>query len=64
MTELAVERLAAIQLVLDLAAVAVGCVLDIEVVDLLVVNAVGRTLLPLGNASRRLAAALILIHSS
>ena len=64
MAELAVERLAAAQLVFDLAAVAVGRVLDIEVVDLLVVHAVGRALLPLGDASRRLAAALILIHSS
>lgn len=63
MAELAVERLAAAQLVLDLAAVAVGCVLDIEAIDILVVYAVGRTLLPLGDASRRLAAALILIHS-
>ena len=63
MAELAVERLAAAQLVLDLAAVAVGCVLDIEAIDILVVYAVGRTLLPLGDASRRLAAALVLVHS-
>ena len=62
--QLAVERLAAAQLVLDLAAMAVGCVLDIEVVDLLVVHAVRRSLLPLRNTSRRLAAALILVHSS
>jgi hypothetical protein len=47
MAKLAVERLAATQLIFDLAAVAVGCVLDIEVVDLLVVYAVGRACLPL-----------------
>jgi hypothetical protein len=62
--ELAVERLATAQLVLDLAAVAVGCVLDIEAIDVLVGYAVRSTLLPLGDASRRLTAALILIHSS
>jgi uncharacterized transporter YbjL len=61
--ELAVERLAAAQLVLDLAAVAVGCVLGVEVLSL-VVHAVGRALLPLGDAGGRLAAALVLIHSS
>lgn len=61
--ELAVERLAAAQLILDLAAVAVGCVLDIEVIELLVVHAVWGTLLPLGDASRRLPTALILVHS-
>lgn len=61
--ELAVERLAAAQLVLDLAAVAVGCVLDIEILSL-VVDAVWRTLLPLGDTGGGLAAALILIHSA
>lgn len=61
--ELAVERLAAAQLVLDLAAMAVGRVLGVEVVDLLV-HAVGRALLPLGDAGGRLAAALVLVHSS
>ena len=62
--ELAVERLAAAQLVLDLAAVAVGCVLDVEVVELPVVHAVRRALLPLRDAGGRLAAALILVHSA
>ena len=62
--QLAVKRLTATQLVLDLAAMAVRCILDIEVVHLLVVHAVGRALLPLGDAGGRLAAALILVHSS
>lgn len=61
--ELAVERLAAAQLVFNLAAVAVGCVLGVEVVGLLM-DGVGRTLLPLGDAGRRLAAALVFVHSS
>ena len=50
--ELAIEGLTAAQLVLDLAAMAVRRVLDIEVVDLLVVYTVRRALLPLGNARR------------
>lgn len=62
--ELAVERLAAAQFVLNLAAVAVGCVLDVKVVDLLVVHAVRRTLLPLRDTGGGLAAALIFVHSS
>ena len=61
--ELAVEGLAAAQLVLDLAAVAVGRVLGLEVVGLLV-DGVGGALLPLGDARGRLAAALVLVHSS
>ena len=64
MTQLAVERLAAAQLVLDLAAMAVGCVLHIEAVDLLVVHTVWRALLPLRDAGGRLAAALVLVHFS
>jgi hypothetical protein len=50
MAQLAVERLLPAELVLDLAAVAVGLVLDIKVL-VLVVDAVGWALLPLGNAS-------------
>jgi hypothetical protein len=64
MAELAVERLTTAQLVLNLTAVAVGFVLDIKVINLLVVHAVRWALLPLRNACRRLAAALVLIHSS
>jgi hypothetical protein len=52
MAELAIKRLTAAQLVLDLTAVAVGLVLDIEVIDLLVMYAVGRALFPFRNASR------------
>lgn len=63
MAQLAVEWLAAAQLVLDLAAMAVGCVLDIEAVNLLVMHTVWRALLPLRDTGGRLAAALILIHS-
>lgn len=61
MAQLAVERLSPAQLVLDLAAMAVGLVFDVEVLAL-VVDAVGWALLPFGDASRRLAAALIFIH--
>lgn len=61
--ELAVEGLAAAQLVLDFAAVAVGRVLDVEVIARLV-HAVGRALFPLGDSGRGLAAALALVHSS
>ena len=62
MAELAVQRLPPVQLVLDLAAMAVGLVLYVEIV-LLVVHAVRRALLPLADSGRRLAAGLILIHS-
>ena len=62
MAELAVEGLAAAQLVLHLAAVAVGCVLGLKIVRLLV-NGVGGALLPLGDARGRVAAALVLVHS-
>jgi hypothetical protein len=61
MAQLAVERLAAAELVLDLSAVAVGLVLGVKVL-LLVVDAVRRALFPLGDAGRRLAAALIFVH--
>lgn len=62
MAELAVEGLAAAQLVLHLAAVAVGCVLGLKVVGLLM-NGVGGALFPLGDARGRVAAALVLVHS-
>jgi hypothetical protein len=62
MAELAVKGLAAAQLVLDLAAVAVGCVLGLKVVGLLM-NCIGSALLPLGDARGRVAAALIFVHS-
>jgi hypothetical protein len=51
MAQLAVERLAAAELVLDLSAVAVGLVLGVKVL-LLVVDAVRRALFPLGDAGR------------
>ena len=62
MAKLAVKRLAAAQLVLDLAAVAVGRVLCLKVVGLLV-NGVGSALLPLGDTRGRIAAALVFVHS-
>jgi hypothetical protein len=46
MTQFAVQRLPAAELVLDLAAMAVGLVLNIKILGL-VVDAVGRALLPL-----------------
>jgi hypothetical protein len=62
MAQLAVQRLPPTQLVLDLAAVAVGLILDVEV-RAIVVDLVRGARLPLADASRRLAAGLIFIHS-
>jgi hypothetical protein len=62
MAELAVKGLAAAELVLDLAAVAVGRVLGLKVIGLLV-DGIGGALLPLGDARGRVAAALIFVHS-
>lgn len=59
--ELGVEGFAARQLVRDFAAVAVGLVLDVEVF-LLLVHAVGRALLPLGDARGFGAAGLVFVH--
>jgi hypothetical protein len=61
MAELAVERLPPTELILHFSAMAVGFVLDVKVLHVLV-DAVRRALLPLGDARRRLAAALVLVH--
>lgn len=62
MTQFTIQRLPPAQLILDFSAMAVRLILDVEVVGL-VVHAVRRALLPLGDACGRLAAALIFIHS-
>lgn len=61
MAQLRVQRLLALELVLDTSAVAIGLVSDREIFIRLV-DPVGRPLLPLAEALRRLAAGLILIH--
>jgi hypothetical protein len=61
MAQFTVQRLPPAQLVLDLSAVAIGLVFDVEVL-VLVMHFVGCALLPLGDACRRLAAALVFVH--
>jgi hypothetical protein len=61
MAQFAVQGLSPAQLILDLSAVAIGLVFDVEVL-VFVMHLVGCALLPLGDACRRLAAALIFTH--
>jgi hypothetical protein len=61
MAQFAVQGLPPAQLIPDLSAVAIGLVFDVEVL-VLVMHLVGCALFPLGDACRRLAAALILTH--
>jgi hypothetical protein len=61
MAQLAIQRLFPAQLVLDLATMAIGLVLDVEIVRLLV-DAVRRALLPLGDSRSGFAASLVLVH--
>jgi hypothetical protein len=61
MAQLAVQRLPSAELILDLSAMAIGLVLDVKVLHV-IMNAIRRALLPLRDAGRRLAAALIFVH--
>lgn len=61
LAQLAIQRLFPRKLVLDLAAMAIGLVLDVELLVVLVYTVRG-ALLPLGDPRRRLAASLVLVH--